>query len=101
MVRLAGLEPATHGLGNRCSIHLSYRRTFYNSLILLILRSCPYFTIWSIIVKYGCKYGWYGIQTLRGVKKIALGNDIVSLENRSRFMARHLHRYAFRNASPD
>jgi hypothetical protein len=27
MVRLAGLEPATHGLGNRCSIHLSYRRT--------------------------------------------------------------------------
>ncbi len=26
MVRLAGLEPAAHGLGNRCSIHLSYRR---------------------------------------------------------------------------
>ena len=27
VVRLAGLEPATPGLGNRCSIHLSYRRT--------------------------------------------------------------------------
>jgi hypothetical protein len=25
-VRLAGLEPATRGLGNRCSILLSYRR---------------------------------------------------------------------------
>ena len=32
MVGLAGVEPATHGLGNRCSIHLSYRpaKTFYN-----------------------------------------------------------------------
>ncbi len=27
LVRLAGLEPAAHGLGNRCSIRLSYRRT--------------------------------------------------------------------------
>lgn len=26
LARLAGLEPATRGLGNRCSIHLSYRR---------------------------------------------------------------------------
>ncbi len=26
LVRLAGLEPAARGLGNRCSIHLSYRR---------------------------------------------------------------------------
>src|SRR5947209_5234221 len=25
MVGLAGVEPATNGLGNRCSIHLSYR----------------------------------------------------------------------------
>ena len=26
VVRLAGLEPAAHSLGNCCSIHLSYRR---------------------------------------------------------------------------
>jgi hypothetical protein len=25
-MRLAGLEPAAHSLGNCCSIHLSYRR---------------------------------------------------------------------------
>ncbi len=28
LVRLAGLEPAAYGLGNRCSIQLSYRRIF-------------------------------------------------------------------------
>jgi hypothetical protein len=32
VVRLAGLEPAAHGLGNRCSIHLSYRRTWSSGL---------------------------------------------------------------------
>jgi hypothetical protein len=26
LVRLEGLEPPTRGLGNRCSVHLSYRR---------------------------------------------------------------------------
>ena len=26
VVRLGGFELPTHGLGNRCSIHLSYRR---------------------------------------------------------------------------
>ena len=31
MVRPAGLEPATPGLGNRCSILLSYGRTELNS----------------------------------------------------------------------
>ena len=28
LVRLQGLEPRAHGLEVRCSIHLSYRRTF-------------------------------------------------------------------------
>ena len=28
LVRLAGFEPATYGLEVRCSIRLSYRRTF-------------------------------------------------------------------------
>ena len=28
MARLEGLEPTAHGLEGRCSIQLSYRRTF-------------------------------------------------------------------------
>ena len=34
MVGLEGVEPPTHGLGNRCSIHLSYRPVTINDLIL-------------------------------------------------------------------
>ena len=35
MVRLEGIEPPTNGLGNRCSILLSYRRTYRADSIVL------------------------------------------------------------------
>ena len=38
LVRLAGLEPAARGLGNRCSIHLSYRRIFGNALQIVVTK---------------------------------------------------------------
>ena len=41
MVLRAGLEPATHGLENRCSIQLSYRRTGRGSKIRTYDHSLP------------------------------------------------------------
>jgi hypothetical protein len=37
MVRPKGLEPLTHGLGNRCSVHLSYGRPM--SFFILMITS--------------------------------------------------------------
>ena len=41
-MRLAGLEPAAHSLGNCCSIHLSYRRAYLE-------KNRAYYTIFRLI----------------------------------------------------
>jgi hypothetical protein len=41
------------------------------------------------------------IEATRGLLKVTLVDDVVAFENHSRLVARQLHRYPFRHASPD
>ena len=50
MVRPKGLEPLAHGLGNRCSIHLSYGRMVFYRLSPVRCRPAA---VWSLTSKMG------------------------------------------------
>jgi hypothetical protein len=67
MVRPGGLEPPARGLGNRCSIHLSYGRIFDKPLIYLYL---SYITYLSIIAYFTYKINFLGIQKMTDSRHI-------------------------------
>ncbi|GEM_PF-2170808 len=65
MVRLGGFEPPTHGLGNRCSVQLSYKR------------------ITNIIHKYG--------NFFKSEEKLVCAVSLICIMKKMGFMPYHFH----------
>jgi hypothetical protein len=85
MVTLAGVEPATCGLGNRRSIHLSYRATDGHFTLSLrpVLNRCDQIAVIAAIARH---WNLKTLPLIRLIELINTGHDLLrgAVTNRDR-----------------
>ena len=87
---LGRVELPTNGLGNRCSIHLSYRATSFEAACLLHLLCLPISSLFRLGRFCGCfmailahKLQLTLVQENRGIAQVTLVDNIVPFEHAS------------------